>query len=183
MGCCIDTYVILAANIWATKGTMVADKQCQKLHQLAQSSWCCGAGTSAGLDHLTKHCLYSMALQQLQHNTVGNEGSMDLLCGPQMDQEDDDESLYCLVIGSVLMDALCHFYGGKFAQMINNQGRGLYFLIHLFGNLFDFQRWELGTNHERRLDSFVRLVDVVSNLTGVFLLQRGKSKLRGLQLL
>jgi 20S proteasome subunit beta 2 len=113
-GCCIDNHVILAADTRATEGSMVADKQCQKLHQLAQNSWCCGAGTSADLDHLTKHCLYSMALQRLQHTTVGNEGSMDpLLCGPQTDQhdddDDDDESSHHLLIGPVSTDALCHF--------------------------------------------------------------------------
>jgi 20S proteasome subunit beta 2 len=102
-GCCVDGHVILAADTRATEDTMVADKTCQKLHPLARNSWCAGAGTSADLDHLTKHCLYSLALQRLQEGSIGNAG--DGISG--MERLDDDDSL--LLIGSVSMEAVCHF--------------------------------------------------------------------------
>lgn len=130
-GCCVNNHVILAADTRATEATIVADKRCQKLHQLAQNSWCCGAGTSADLDHLTKQCLYSMALQRLHHHSVGNEGSMDnppLLCGPQTDIDDDeeeDESSHHLLIGSVSIEALCHFLRQALYDAKGNLGANL----------------------------------------------------------
>jgi len=40
--------VILAADTRATAGSMVADKNCEKLHHLAPNIYCAGAGTAAG---------------------------------------------------------------------------------------------------------------------------------------
>lgn len=36
--------VLLAADTRATAGTIVADKNCQKLHDLTKNMWCAGAG-------------------------------------------------------------------------------------------------------------------------------------------
>jgi 20S proteasome subunit beta 2 len=113
-GCCMDGHVILAADTRATENTYVADKACQKLHPLSTNAWCAGAGTSADLDHLTKHCLYSMALQQLQEDaSIGNTNTNTNNTGRSMElllqQDEDDEQPRSLLIGSVSIDALCHF--------------------------------------------------------------------------
>jgi len=65
-------YVILAADTRATAGTIVADKRCDKIHKLASNCRCCGAGTSADLDKVTRQVLYQMALQELQKTSIGN---------------------------------------------------------------------------------------------------------------
>jgi 20S proteasome subunit beta 2 len=64
--------VILAADTRATENTMVADKTCSKIHPLATNAWCCGAGTSADLDKLTRTVLYTKALEGLSAVTIGN---------------------------------------------------------------------------------------------------------------
>jgi len=44
----------LAADTRATAGSMVADKNCEKLHKLAPNIYCAGAGTAAGLLYYVK---------------------------------------------------------------------------------------------------------------------------------
>ena len=46
--------VILAADTRATAGSMVADKNCEKLHKLAPNIYCARAGTVADNDWITK---------------------------------------------------------------------------------------------------------------------------------
>ena len=114
-GCICGTsdaqYVVLAADTRATEATMVADKRCQKLHQLATNSWCAGAGTSADLDHLTKECLFSCALQKLQESSVGNEQPKQ---HPKTNMtsataDSDENPPPVLVLHPVSMDTICNF--------------------------------------------------------------------------
>ena len=51
--CAIQGGVALAADTRATAGTIVADKNCEKLHWLAPNILCAGAGTAADCDHVT----------------------------------------------------------------------------------------------------------------------------------
>ena len=46
----------LAADTRATAGTVVADKNCEKIHKLAPNIFCCGAGTAADCEHVTGKC-------------------------------------------------------------------------------------------------------------------------------
>jgi 20S proteasome subunit beta 2 len=46
--------VVLAADTRATEGSMVADKNCEKLHYIANNIFCAGAGTAADLEHTTQ---------------------------------------------------------------------------------------------------------------------------------
>lgn len=41
----------MAADTRATAGSIVADKNCEKLHVLAPNIWAAGAGTAADLHH------------------------------------------------------------------------------------------------------------------------------------
>ena len=44
---------MLAADTRATGGSIVGDKNCEKLHYLAPNIFCAGAGTAADCDHVT----------------------------------------------------------------------------------------------------------------------------------
>jgi len=46
--------VALAADTRATAGSIVADKNCEKLHKLAPNIYCAGAGTAADCNHVTE---------------------------------------------------------------------------------------------------------------------------------
>ena len=47
---------MLAADTRAPGGSIVGDKNCEKIHNLAPNIFCCGAGTAADCDHVTgKH--------------------------------------------------------------------------------------------------------------------------------
>jgi 20S proteasome subunit beta 2 len=63
-------YVLLAADTRATESTMIADPNCEKIHALADNVYCCGAGTSADCDHVTRQCMYSMALEALIYQNL-----------------------------------------------------------------------------------------------------------------
>ena len=45
--------VVLAADTRATEGPIVADKNCEKIHFIAENIRCCGAGTSADTENVT----------------------------------------------------------------------------------------------------------------------------------
>jgi len=48
---------MLAADTRATQGTIVGDKNCYKIHELAPNIYCCGAGTAADCDFTTSNFL------------------------------------------------------------------------------------------------------------------------------
>jgi len=114
-------YVILAADTRATEDTIVADKQCDKIHKLASNCRCCGAGTSADLDKVTQQVLYHMAIQELQNESIGNgsinddaEGagssrSVELLY-PDHKETDDDGIEPLLWMRPVSIEVLCDMF-------------------------------------------------------------------------
>ena len=53
VGCKFRDGVVLAADTRATGGSIVGDKNCEKIHNLAPNIFCCGAGTAADCDHVT----------------------------------------------------------------------------------------------------------------------------------
>jgi len=64
-GCIVDGAVILAADTRATNGPMVADKNCDKLHKMADYIYCAGAGTAADLEHTTELMASQLTLHKL----------------------------------------------------------------------------------------------------------------------
>jgi len=46
--------VVLGADTRATGGAEVVDKNCEKIHYLAPNIWCCGAGTAADTEKVSK---------------------------------------------------------------------------------------------------------------------------------
>lgn len=61
--------VVLAADTRATEGPMVADKNCEKLHYIANNVFCAGAGTAADLEHTTAIMESQMELLRLATGT------------------------------------------------------------------------------------------------------------------
>merc|ERR1719238_2550607 len=53
VGVVYDGGVVLGADTRATEGDTVADKNCDKIHYIADNIWCCGAGTSADTEATT----------------------------------------------------------------------------------------------------------------------------------
>lgn len=56
--------VVLGADTRATEGSIVADKQCKKIHYMAPNIMCCGAGTAADTESVTQMISAKLTLQR-----------------------------------------------------------------------------------------------------------------------
>ncbi|RMZ86802.1 hypothetical protein DV736_g5973, partial [Chaetothyriales sp. CBS 134916] len=65
VGCIYDNGVVIAADTRATSGPIVADKNCEKLHYIAPSIWCAGAGTAADTEFTTALISSNLELHSL----------------------------------------------------------------------------------------------------------------------
>lgn len=61
--------VILGADTRATNDTIVAVKNCQKIHHIAKNMYCCGAGTAADTEFVTKMVASDIELARLESGT------------------------------------------------------------------------------------------------------------------
>ncbi|KAJ8750321.1 hypothetical protein K2173_014236 [Erythroxylum novogranatense] len=59
--------IILGADTRATEGTIVCDKNCEKIHYMAPNIYCCGAGTAADTEAVTD--MVSSQLQLHRYHT------------------------------------------------------------------------------------------------------------------
>eukprot|EP01115_Flamella_aegyptia_P008973 TRINITY_DN3768_c0_g1_i1.p1 TRINITY_DN3768_c0_g1~~TRINITY_DN3768_c0_g1_i1.p1 ORF type:complete len:292 (-),score=52.28 TRINITY_DN3768_c0_g1_i1:29-904(-) len=57
--------VVLGADTRATEGSIVADKNCEKIHYIAPNIYCCGAGTSADTENTTALISSQLELHRL----------------------------------------------------------------------------------------------------------------------
>ncbi|KAG8196666.1 hypothetical protein JTE90_006576 [Oedothorax gibbosus] len=62
--------VVLGADTRATVGSIVADKVCSKIHYLAPNMYCCGAGTAADTEQVTKLISSQLELHRLATDRV-----------------------------------------------------------------------------------------------------------------
>ncbi|XP_068158519.1 proteasome subunit beta type-7 [Drosophila tropicalis] len=60
--------VILGADTRATEGPIVSDKNCSKIHYLAENIYCCGAGTAADTEMTTDLISSQLELHRLNTN-------------------------------------------------------------------------------------------------------------------
>eukprot|EP00461_Guttulinopsis_vulgaris_P004838 UN04840 len=60
--------VVLGADTRATAGSIVADKNCEKIHWISDYIWCCGAGTAADTENTTMLISSQLELLRLQTN-------------------------------------------------------------------------------------------------------------------
>jgi len=58
--------VVLGADTRATEGPIVCDKNCLKIHRIAQNIYCCGAGTSADTENVTALVESALELHRLE---------------------------------------------------------------------------------------------------------------------
>lgn len=65
VGCKFDGGVVIAADTRATAGSIVADKNCEKLHRLAPRIWCAGAGTAADTEMVTQLIALNLELHSM----------------------------------------------------------------------------------------------------------------------
>lgn len=56
---------MIAADTRATSGSIVADKNCEKLHRLAPRIWCAGAGTAADTEMVTQLIALNLELHSM----------------------------------------------------------------------------------------------------------------------
>lgn len=101
--------IILAADTRATEGTVVADKRCEKVHQLSHNVWCCGAGTSGDLDALTRKVRYTFLLKNMSRDCVGNDGLLTNVGGDeQMRFQSEEEIDINQSLGEASISSICH---------------------------------------------------------------------------
>ncbi|KAG8229726.1 hypothetical protein J437_LFUL007901 [Ladona fulva] len=62
--------VILGADTRATEDTIVSDKNCSKIHYLAENMYCCGAGTAADTEMTTQMIASQLELHKLNTGRV-----------------------------------------------------------------------------------------------------------------
>lgn len=58
--------VVLGADTRATSGSIVAVKNCLKIHYMAKNMYCCGAGTAADTDYVTRMVSSDLELHRLE---------------------------------------------------------------------------------------------------------------------
>lgn len=61
--------IILGADTRATEGPLVCDKNCEKIHYIADNIWCCGAGTAADTEMVTRMISSDLELMRLNTGT------------------------------------------------------------------------------------------------------------------
>jgi len=64
-GCVFKGGVVLGADTRATSDSTVCDKNCEKIHFISKSIWCCGAGTSADTENTTALIASKLELMRL----------------------------------------------------------------------------------------------------------------------
>ena len=68
--CCVDG-IVLGADTRSTGGALVMDKNKLKIHKIASCIYCCGAGTSAHCDYVTRKARHELGLYQIDNELAG----------------------------------------------------------------------------------------------------------------
>jgi 20S proteasome subunit beta 2 len=69
VGVCFKDGVVLGADTRATEGPIVCDKNCEKIHYIADNIYCCGAGTAADTENVTGLISSQLELHRLNTGT------------------------------------------------------------------------------------------------------------------
>jgi len=65
VGCTFKDGVVLGADTRATGGSTVCDKNCEKIHKIADNIYCCGAGTAADTQQVTDMIASQLKLHRM----------------------------------------------------------------------------------------------------------------------
>ncbi|XP_076648571.1 proteasome beta2 subunit [Halictus rubicundus] len=138
--------VILGGDTRATEDTIVADKNCSKIHYLAENMYCCGAGTAADTEMTTQMissqlelhrlntgrlvpvCTANTLIKQLLFRYQGHIGAALVLGGCDL----DGPHLYCI-----------YPHGSTDKHMYTTMGSGSLAAMSVFES-----RWKPNMNEE-----------------------------------
>merc|ERR1711998_561066 len=67
--------VVLGADTRATGGSTVVDKNCEKIHKIADNIYCCGAGTAADTQQVTDMIASQLELHRMQTGRQSRVGT------------------------------------------------------------------------------------------------------------
>ncbi|GBM05102.1 Proteasome subunit beta type-7 [Araneus ventricosus] len=70
VGVVYEDGVVLGADTRATVGSLVADKNCMKIHYLAPNMYCCGAGTAADTEQVCRMIASQLELHRLATDRI-----------------------------------------------------------------------------------------------------------------
>lgn len=66
VGCMFKDGVVLGADTRATSGSIVEDKNCEKIDYMAPNLYCCGAGTAADTFYIKRKSFSLLSFKRLQ---------------------------------------------------------------------------------------------------------------------
>jgi 20S proteasome subunit beta 2 len=102
------TGVILAADTRSTSGRVVSDKNCIKIHQLTDQIFCCGAGTAADADRVTRMASKELKLFQNKYQRLPLVSHCVTLCSHHLHRHMGYVSA-ALIVGGVDSEG-CHLH-------------------------------------------------------------------------
>lgn len=72
--------IIIACDTRATNGEIICDLNCDKIHFMAKNISCCGAGTSADAENITRNVSEHLELQRLNEQNESRVQTAAILC-------------------------------------------------------------------------------------------------------
>lgn len=126
--------MILGADTRATSDTIVADKNCSKIHYLSPNIYCCGAGTAADTTMTTDMISAQLELHQLNTSRVPRVGAANQLLKQFLFRYSSANFICCLI----LEQQVCRYVG-----LTNSVGMLRYSGIRVTWALLSF--WEGST--------------------------------------
>lgn len=102
------TGVILAADTRSTQGPVVSDKNCIKIHKITDRIMCCGAGTAADADRVTRMASRELKLFQNKYDRPAFVSHMRRMCAHYLHGYSGKIGA-ALIVGGIDSEG-CHLY-------------------------------------------------------------------------
>jgi 20S proteasome subunit beta 2 len=104
---------VLGADTRATGGSIVVEKNCEKIHYIAPNIYCCGAGTAADTQFVTMFMSSNLELQRLNHGRETRVSSFVTMTSKTLYRYQGHLGAHLIVGGyDVLGPHLCMISGG-----------------------------------------------------------------------
>lgn len=108
MGLKYKTGVMLAADTRSTQGPVVADKNCIKIHKITDRIMCCGAGTAADADRVTRMASMELKLFQNKYDRPPLVSHFKRVCAHHLHMYGGNIGA-ALIVGGIDSEG-CHLY-------------------------------------------------------------------------
>ena len=132
--------VVLAADTRATGGSIVVEKNCEKIHYIAPNIYCCGAGTAADTQFVNLFQSSNLELQRLNSGRQTRVSSFVVSTSKMLYKYQGNLGAYLIVGGyDVLGPHLC---------MISAEGKYQIYLIQLFLPAFRHNGFRIPAGHD-----------------------------------